>query len=207
MRFRDFWHSHSFKAIVRQILDHPAILQSKSGSSPFGNSPSNKNPSVLKESTCRIVTKVLLRNDKVCNLQGEKGLCDTLWRNHSFCTWYTNPGSNFVDFLFFGSGEIKPKYTVPGLYEGHRSSCWLNDLGQKFEHVFHPISKLIGRQFCEFRYWISQFYRQSETRLSSFVLVRFGGQGMFILNSIPLWVSTLLSKDSPVGEASEGNPR
>ena len=109
-------------------------------------------------------------------------------------------------FFFFGSGEIKPKHTVPGLYEGHRSSCWLNDLGQKFEHVFHPISKLIGRQFCEFRYWNSQFYRQSETRLSSFVLVHFGGQGMFILNSIPLWVSTPLSKDSPVGEASEGNP-
>lgn len=64
--------------------------------------------------------------------------------------WCTNLGSNFVVvffFFFFGSGEIKPKYTVPGLYEGHRSSCWLNDLGQKFEHVFHPISKLIGRQF------------------------------------------------------------
>ena len=149
----------------------------------------------------------MLRKDKVCILQREKGLCDALWRNHSFCMWCTNLGSNFVDFFFFfGSGEIKPKHTVPGLYEGHRSSCWLNDLGQKFEHVFHPISKLIGRQFCEFRYWNSQFYRQSETRLSFFVLVHFGGQGMFILNSIPLWVSTPLSKDSPVGEASEGNP-
>lgn len=156
--------------------------------------------------------KVLLRKDKMCILQEKVHRVFSGQGNTPICTFCCNLWISFVDFTFLGSREIKSKGTVPGLHEGPRNTCWLTELGQNLEHDFNPNSKLTGGQFCEFKYWNSWFYRQSETRFLPSVSGNFGGwgwergQGMFILNSIPLWISTHSPPPASWRENPEGSP-
>lgn len=84
---------------------------SSSVSRPFGNSFSNKNPFIAKESTYVGLVPSSVKERQCMYPAGGEGASQPI------CMFCRNTWISFVDFTFLGSKEIKPKGTVAGLYE------------------------------------------------------------------------------------------